>query len=431
MNFKDKDGNPLIPWKTSEDGYKAWQKQSKGRPCDYSAMSYEKLTGGSGIQWPCNEEYPNGKDRLYGDFQFMTRMEDCESFGHDLETGTPLTAEQYRALNPNGRAILKSCHYRAPEEVVNEEFPLRLATGRCVYHFHTRTKTGRSERLQQREPDAWVQVNDEDAKKYGISSGDLVNVISRRGSVELPARIGEIEAGQVFIPFHFGYFDSKDGRSRAANELTISGWDPISKQPYFKGGAVKLEKATPNVMIHEKQSKAMEAASSKKPTTQERHRHLDDVLCLFEANNGTLLDLYTRIRSSPDMDTDIRSGLVVMIELATAVQTRFKPFVQQYGKVERKENNLLVTALFPEMRLGKTPFDIMMNLQGLHMYLSSMKGWLWTLTPSASAMHDKEFTEAVLFATEMIDKQMAWVQMNITVKAPQTLIVPSANADER
>lgn len=50
MGFKDKDGQPLMPFKTSEEVFEAWGKMSKGRPCDYSGLSYEKLMGGSGIE---------------------------------------------------------------------------------------------------------------------------------------------------------------------------------------------------------------------------------------------------------------------------------------------------------------------------------------------------------------------------------------------
>jgi ferredoxin-nitrate reductase len=57
-----------------------------------------------------------------------------------------------------------------------------------------------------------------------------------------PARIGDIIPGHVFIPFHYGYWD-ESGRSRAANELTITEWDPVSKQPHFKYAAVSIQKA--------------------------------------------------------------------------------------------------------------------------------------------------------------------------------------------
>src|SRR5205807_3834043 len=78
-----------------------------------------------------------------------------------------------------------------------------------------------------------------DAQDHGIAEGDLVEIASRRGKVQAHARIGDIEPGHVFIPFHFGYWDDKNGAS-AANELTITGWDAVSKQPHFKYAAVKV-----------------------------------------------------------------------------------------------------------------------------------------------------------------------------------------------
>ena len=129
----------------------------------------------------------------------------------------------------------------------NEEYPLWLTTGRIVYHFHTRTKTGRSKELQAAAPDGFVQISEQDAAKYGIADGDMVEVESRRGKVSEPARIGGIEPGIIFIPFHYGYWDNDD-RSRAANELTISEWDPVSKQPHFKYSAVKISKASEGIL---------------------------------------------------------------------------------------------------------------------------------------------------------------------------------------
>ena len=59
--------------------------------------------------------------------------------------------------------------------------------------------------------------------------------------METRARLGDVASGELFAPFHFGYWDNP-GRARAANEITIYGWDPVSKQPSFKYAAVKLEK---------------------------------------------------------------------------------------------------------------------------------------------------------------------------------------------
>jgi ferredoxin-nitrate reductase len=216
MEFRDKDGNDLLPWTTSEEVFEAWKKSSKGRPCDYSGMSYEKLTGGSGIQWPCNDDAPFGTERLFSDGKFFTDPEYCESFGHDLETGSYYSKEEYVKLNPAGRAFLKACHYIPSPEEPNDEYPLRLSTGRRALHFHTRTKTGRTP-LQNACPAPEIEISKEDAEIYGVED---VLVESVRGKVQLPVRVGTTEKGQTFIPFHFGYFDSTDGKARAANELT-------------------------------------------------------------------------------------------------------------------------------------------------------------------------------------------------------------------
>lgn len=221
MGFKNKYGDDLAPFNTPEEVFSEWRKMSFGRPCDCSGLTYDKLTGGSGIQWPCTEAYPNGKERLFDDNHFFTDIDYCESFGHDLETGAPLTRSEYAAMNPAGRAILKACRYRAPLEVTNDDYPLSLSTGRNVYHFHTRTKTGRSRRLEQAAPEAKIQVSTADAEALQLSEGEMVVVRSRRGAVELPVTIGEISQGTVFIPFHYGTFDAKDERARAANELTV------------------------------------------------------------------------------------------------------------------------------------------------------------------------------------------------------------------
>jgi anaerobic selenocysteine-containing dehydrogenase len=64
---------------------------------------------------------------------------------------------------------------------------------------------------------------------------------SRRGIVELAARVVDIAPGHLFMPFHYGEWDG--GGARAGNELTLTDWDPVSKQPHFKFAAVWLARA--------------------------------------------------------------------------------------------------------------------------------------------------------------------------------------------
>jgi anaerobic selenocysteine-containing dehydrogenase len=69
-----------------------------------------------------------------------------------------------------------------------------------------------------------------------------VRIESPRGAIETPARITDVRPGLIFVPFHYGYWDANRRQPRAANELTITAWDPVSHQPIFKVAAIRLEK---------------------------------------------------------------------------------------------------------------------------------------------------------------------------------------------
>ncbi len=72
MKFRDRAGQPLIKWRTAEEAFEAWKECSRGRPCDYTGMTYVQLSGGSGIQWPCTTDHPHGTTHLYADGIFPT-----------------------------------------------------------------------------------------------------------------------------------------------------------------------------------------------------------------------------------------------------------------------------------------------------------------------------------------------------------------------
>jgi ferredoxin-nitrate reductase len=247
MGLTDKEGAPLLAFSTPEEAFDEFKRVSAGRPCDYSALTYEKLRDGAGIQWPCNADFPEGCERLYTDHEFPTHAEYCESYGHDLISGAENEADEYAAHDPRGRAFLKGAEYVPSPELPSDDYPFLLNTGRTVYHWHTRTKTARAPELQQAAPDAWVELAPEDAERLEIAEGDIVAIESARGRLELPVRLTGIREGVVFVPFHYGYWDEPegsepDGNARAANELTITRWDPVSKQPIFKTAAVRVEK---------------------------------------------------------------------------------------------------------------------------------------------------------------------------------------------
>ncbi len=195
-------------WKQPQDAFDEWRKVSKGRLCDYSGMSYEKLAEGP-LQWPCNDTVPQGSPRLYSDGKFQTKDRKAKLFVV--------------------RSIL-------PPEEPDPDYPFLLNTGRTVEHWHTRTKTGKISILEQAAPEAWVEINPRDAKALGLRNHDWVTVSSRRGKISrIRARVTSIIGpGQVFIPFHYV--------EASANRLTLDDACPISREPNFKQCAVKLQK---------------------------------------------------------------------------------------------------------------------------------------------------------------------------------------------
>ncbi|GLW72842.1 nitrate reductase catalytic subunit [Kitasatospora phosalacinea] len=251
MDFRDRDGAPLIGWHDPRTAFAAWQRCSAGRPCDYTGLSYELLRERGGVQWPCTAEHPEGTERLYTDGISWADPDTCESYGRDLVTGASVSETEYRALNPDGRAVLKAAEYLPPHEDVSDDYPLQLTTGRTLYHFHTRTKTGRTPQLDAAAPEMWVEIGAGEAHRRGLGEGDLVEVATARGAVRARLRVTALRDGLLFLPFHYGYWDTPvrtdpgaDG-GRAANETTPTDWDPVSKQPLFKTAAARLTRLAP------------------------------------------------------------------------------------------------------------------------------------------------------------------------------------------
>lgn len=252
LDITDRDGHPLLPFREPREAFEEWKRVSKGRPCDYSAMSYELILEMGAVRWPCNEAHPRGTERLYEDLHFWTGIDECETYGADFLTGNKQTRSEYEKIDPNGKAFLKPVQWRRPPNPPSGEFPFVLSTGRVVYHFHTRTKTGRSAALNRRAPHAYVEVHPEDAARLGIGTGDLVEVWSAKGRWEGPAMVVDtVRPGELFIPFHYG-----DG-PHAANQHTWYARDPVSQQPQFKSSPVNIRRTSfgaPETWLLERQA---------------------------------------------------------------------------------------------------------------------------------------------------------------------------------
>lgn len=289
LDLRDQDGQPLIKWDGPESAFEAWKECSAGRPCDYTGITYGKLRGRSGIQWPCNEDHPDGTERLYTDGGFWSSPDYCESYGRDLVTGAPLEPTEYQALNPSGKAVLRAAAYLPPHETPGDEFPFQLITGRTLYHFHTRTKTGRAPQLQQAAPHVWVEMSPEDAADRELHEGDLLRITTARGQVHARLRISSIRRGVLFLPFHYGYWDAPGrhapGRhhATAANELTMTDWDPASKQPLFKTAAA----AATLLRRGQEQPSAAPSTTASRPAGQELPATTGGVNALAEEQPAT------------------------------------------------------------------------------------------------------------------------------------------------
>jgi formate dehydrogenase major subunit len=135
----------------------------------------------------------------------------------------------------DGKAHLMPAEWLPAKELPSDEYPFVLNTGRLLEHWHTGSMTRRSYALDAIQPEAHVYLNPDDAKAMGVTDGDFVRVSSRRGTIELRARLSHRDTpGTCFVPFHF--------REAAANLLTIDEIDPTGKIPEFKFCAVKIER---------------------------------------------------------------------------------------------------------------------------------------------------------------------------------------------
>jgi anaerobic selenocysteine-containing dehydrogenase len=434
MGFKDRDGQPLVKWADPEGAFLHWAKCSKGWLVDYSSLSYAKLSRGSGIPWPCNREFPDGCERIYTDLRFHTAADEAQTFGHDLETGAARTHDEYRAKDPAGRAILKAANYIPPLEEPDDEYPLFLTTGRVVYHFHTRTKTARCPELNAAEPDVFVQLSRKDAKSLGVREGDEVEVTGRRGTVRGPARVGDIEPGHVFIPFHYGYWDAEDDEfRRAANELTITGWDPVSKQPHFKYAAVRVRKV--GSALRDLGGQVADAAAKVVGRTKEAadkllagthpapRSHVPDAIGQFRSGLAAFAQACRSLKDIHFEELEYVGGWETLARWCDELSAQFEPFAVKYGEQPDEEPERLRVALFPAARPGGV--GLLRDLQSLEVLAAQVEGSANVLFQTAQGLRDEVFVDGSLHAQEQLRRALAWIQNHVKHKAPHALLVPS------
>ena len=217
---------------SSAEVYAEFTTLTEGRVCDVSGLSHGLLQAHGSQQWP----FPKGQEptrtskRLYVGKQFPTA---------------------------SGRARFQSEAPLGLAEPPCDVYPLVLTVGRYLGQWHTMTRTGMVQRLNDMHPEPRLEMHPEDAKAYGVDDNGLAAITSRRGT--LTARVtltDRIRRGSVFLPMHWGFTQNE---ACEANTLMHEESCPISKQPELKASAVVVAPAVSVVKPAEQQTGRLES----------------------------------------------------------------------------------------------------------------------------------------------------------------------------
>jgi hypothetical protein len=193
------------------------------------------------------------------------------------------------------------------------------------------------------------------------------------------------------------------------------------------------------VHIPEQHSAAVRQAAAKSASdttadlaTTSRERKLSAWLDETYSATLQLQHLYTALLPSlMKHDAEVEAGLQVLHRIGEEMRAALQPFVDRYAG-EQKQNryraHVLCDALFPSPKMegeGKlSPFEVLQTLQGLQVYLGHLEGLFTALMPTAQALWDEGFVEAVSKGQTAVGRMQSWVRQQVKVRGPQTLLVP-------
>src|SRR5580765_2984983 len=167
----------------------------------FSGVSYELIDKLGSVQWPCNDEAPNGTPTMHVD----------------------------HFVRGKGKFIITQ--YVASDEKVTRKFPLILTTGRILSQYNVGAQTRRTENNQWHSEDR-LEIHPVDAEDRGIRDGDWVGIHSRAGDTVLRAVVSErMQPGVVYTTFHFP--------ESGANVITTDNSDWATNCPEYKVTAVQ------------------------------------------------------------------------------------------------------------------------------------------------------------------------------------------------
>jgi assimilatory nitrate reductase catalytic subunit len=203
----------LFPYSKPEHIFDEHRETTRGRDLDITGLSYALLESRGPQQWPFPAGATSGRARLYADGVFPTA---------------------------DGRARFVDTRHLPVWETPSAAHPIRLNTGRLRDQWHGMSRTGTVARLFSHAPEPVLSMHPEDMAARGVADGDSVRVSSARGELLLRAESSpEQRPGDVYIPMHWG---SRFMSGAGGNALTLSAFDPVSKQPELKHAAVQVER---------------------------------------------------------------------------------------------------------------------------------------------------------------------------------------------
>lgn len=211
--FAKKMGYKGFDYSHPSDIYKEHSKLTAKTNTSIDGLDYTLIDSNKTIQWPFQKRKQIGTARLFTDHIFYT---------------------------PSKKAIIHSPADVLTSELPDSEFPFILTTGRIRDQWHTMSKTGKVSKLKQHIKETFLEIHSVDAERLHIADDQIVCVQSRRGKVQVKARITNgIKPGVVFLPMHWGKVLGSD--LHRTNNLTSLYVDPLSKEPDFKYCAVHIE----------------------------------------------------------------------------------------------------------------------------------------------------------------------------------------------
>jgi ferredoxin-nitrate reductase len=213
--FAQKMGYKGFDFKNAAEIHAEHVKLTAKTTIDISGLSYEILKQQGTVQWPYKTKKAGaGTQRLFTDKRFYTE---------------------------NKNALISAVPDALNSELPDNDYPFILTTGRIRDQWHTMSKTGKVNKLNQHIKQAFLEINPLDAAQLGIKEGEVTVITSRRGEVRVKAKLSaEIKQGVVFMPMHWGKILGND--LNRVNNLTNDAVDPISKEPDFKYCAVSVQK---------------------------------------------------------------------------------------------------------------------------------------------------------------------------------------------